>query len=255
MEGDIMTPRELFESELPMVREVIAFICRRRRLLGEQADDFRSWTFLKLMDNDYAILQKYEGRASLRTYLTVVIERLSIDYQIAEWGKWRPSARAIELGPEAVELDSLLFRDGYTAHEAVQLVLSRGTTSLPEEALLTIAARLPSRPRRGRELTSLPESLATKNGSADRGLLEKEREVEMGKLRAALDRALQRLSDEDRLIARLRFVQGMPPNQIASALRVEVRHLYRRIEHMKKRLRKLLEKEGIRGSIVFEGND
>jgi RNA polymerase sigma factor for flagellar operon FliA len=235
-----------------MVREVISFICRRRRLPREEAEDFRSWTFLKLMDHDYAILQKYEGRASLRTYLTVVIERLSIDYQISRWGKWRPSARAIELGPEAVELDSLLFRDGYTAHEAVQLLLSRKKTSHSEDALLGIASQLPFRPRRARELTSFPASLATEAGGADRGILEKEREEERRKLREALDRAFQHLSDEDRVIARLRFLMGLPPNRIASALSLDVRDLYRRIEHLKKRLRKLLEKEGIRGSPVFD---
>jgi RNA polymerase sigma factor for flagellar operon FliA len=247
-----MTPRELFESELPMVREVIAYISRRRRLSREDAEDFRSWTFLKLMDNDYAILRKYEGRASLRTYLTVVIERLSIDYQIARWGKWRPSARAIELGPEAVELDSLLFRDGYTVHEAVQLLLSRGKTSLAEDALLGIASQLSARPRRARELTALPASLAAETGGADRGILEKERAAERRKLREALDQGFQGLSEEDRLIARLRFVNGLPPNEIAAALRLPVRDLYRRIEHMKKRLRTRLERAGIRGSLDFE---
>ncbi len=247
-----MTPRELFESELPMVREVIAYISRRRRLPREEAEDFRSWTFLKLMDNEYAILQKYEGRASLRTYLTVVIERLSIDYQIARWGKWRPSARAIELGPEAVELDSLLFREGYTAHEAVQLLLSRKKTSLSEDALLEIASQLPSRPRRARALTPLPASLPAGTGGADRGILERERAEERRKLREVLDRTLLGLSEEDRLIARLRFLNGLPPNQIAAALRLPVKDLYRRVEHMKKRLRKRLEKAGIRGPLDFE---
>lgn len=235
-----------------MVREVISFICRRRRLAREEAEDFRSFTFLKLMDNDYATLRKYEGRASLRTYLTVVIERLSIDYQISQWGKWRPSARAIELGPEAVALDSLLFRDGYTPREAVQMLLSRKTTSLPEEELLGIASQLPSRPRRAREHTSLPAALASETHGADRGVLEKEREAEMQKLRQALDRAFQCLADEDRVIVRLRFVMGWPPNRIAGSLGLDVRSLYRRIEHLKKRLRKLLEKEGIRGPFDLE---
>ena len=245
-----MTPRELFESELPMVREVIAYICRRRRLPRDEAEDFRSWTFLKLMDNDYAILRKFEGRASLRTYLTVVIERLSIDYQISRWGKWRPSARAIDLGPEAVELDSLLFRDGYSVHEAVQLLLSRGKTSLAEDALLGIASQLPARPRRA--LTALPASLAAETGAADRGILERERAAECRKLREALGQAFQGLSEEDRLIARLRFVNGLPPNQIASALSLPVKDLYRRIEHLKKRLRKRLEEGGITGPLDLE---
>jgi RNA polymerase sigma factor (sigma-70 family) len=125
---------------------------------------------------------------------------------------------------------------------------------LPRRSSSGIASQLPSRPRRPRELASLPASLAAETGSADRAILEKERAEERRKLREVLDRAFQRLSEEDRVIARLRFVLGMPPNRIASALRIEVKDLYRRIEHMKKRLRKSLEKEGIRGVIDFDAD-
>jgi RNA polymerase sigma factor for flagellar operon FliA len=234
-----------------MVKEIISFICRR--LARDEAEDFRSYVFLKLMDRDYAILQKYEGRASLRTYLTVVIERLAIDYQISRWGKWRPSARAIGLGPEAVELESLLFRESYTTHEAVQLILSRGKASLTEEALLAIASQIPPRPRRARELTSIPATLAS-GDAADRGIREKERAEKIRRIRLALDRAYQSLSDEDRVIARLRFLLGWPPQRIAGGLGLEVKELYRRIERLKKTLRKILEKEGIRGSLDFAGD-
>jgi RNA polymerase sigma factor for flagellar operon FliA len=246
-----VTPPELFESELPMVRDVISFISRRRHFSREEAEDFSSFVFLKLMDNDYAIFQKYEGRASLRTYLTVVIERLSIDYRIFQWGKWRPSARAVELGPEAVELDSLLFRDGYSPHEAVQLLRSRGKTSLTEDALLGIASQLPSRPRRSRASARIPANLASVTNGADRGIREKERARELESVRRALDRAYETLSDEDQVVARLRFLLGWPPQRIAKGLGIEVKELYRRIEQLKKKLRRILEKEGIRGSVDF----
>jgi RNA polymerase sigma factor for flagellar operon FliA len=42
---------------------------------GVEADDFASHPKLKLIEDDYAILRKFQGRSSLRTYLTVVIER------------------------------------------------------------------------------------------------------------------------------------------------------------------------------------
>jgi len=41
-----------------------------------------------------ALLAKFEGRSSLRTFLTVVIQRLFLDHRISAWGKWRPSAEA-----------------------------------------------------------------------------------------------------------------------------------------------------------------
>jgi RNA polymerase sigma factor for flagellar operon FliA len=230
-----------------MVREVVSFICRRRRLMHEEAEDFRSWTFIKLMDNDYAILRKYEGRSSLRTYLTVVIERLSIDYQISRWGKWRPSARAQQLGPEAVRLDSLLHRDGYTAHEAVQMLITRKETTLEEDTLMGIASQLPSRPKRNPDRRGIPPTLASPRDGADHTVLEQEREAEMRKLRSALQHAFEDLNHEDRMIARLRFINEWPPNKIAAALQIDVKGLYRRIEHLKRRLRKLLQNQGIEG--------
>jgi hypothetical protein len=81
--------------------------------------------------------------------LTIVIERLSIDYQISRRGKWRPSARALELGGEAIELDTLLHRDGLSAHEAVQTLLVRKSSVLSEERLLEVA-------RAGRSSGSFP---------------------------------------------------------------------------------------------------
>jgi RNA polymerase sigma factor (sigma-70 family) len=88
-------------------------------------------------------------------------------------------------------------------------------------------------------------------GAADRGLLEKERADEIQKVRQALDRAYQTLSEEDRVIARLRFFLGWTPQRIAGGLGREVKEVYRRVEQLKKKLRKLLEKEGIRGPLDF----
>jgi RNA polymerase sigma factor for flagellar operon FliA len=244
-----MTPREVFESELPMVRQVISFVCRRHRLFHEEAEDFRSFALVKLVDNDYAILRKFEGRSSLRTYLTIVVERLSIDYQISRRGKWRPSARAVELGPEAIELDTLLHRNGYSAHEAVQTVLVSKRSGLSEESLLEVVRQLPSRPRRAFDrglATPLP---AGESAAADRLVVDQEREAELRRVRSALSAVLAKLSPEDRLVARLRFLEGWPPNRIATAVSRDPKNLYRRIERIKRELRKLLQNEGIHGPV------
>jgi RNA polymerase sigma factor for flagellar operon FliA len=244
-----MTPRELFESELPMVRQVIAFVSRRHRLFHEEGEDFRSYAMVKLVDNDYAILRKFEGRSSLRTYLTIVVERLSIDYHISTRGKWRPSARATEIGPDAVELDTLLHRDGYSAHEAVQTLLARKRSRLTEEELLEVVRQLPSRPRRAFERQLSNPLPAGEAAAADRLVVAKEREAELQRVRGVLTSVLARLSPEDRLIARLRFLEGWPPNRIATAVSRDSKTLYRRIERLKRDLRRLLSEEGIDGPV------
>ncbi|MGH8186413.1 MAG: hypothetical protein ACREUC_07605, partial [Steroidobacteraceae bacterium] len=78
--------------------------------------------FLKLIEHDYAVLRRFEGASSLRTYLTVVLHRVLLDQRNREWGRWRPSAAAYRNGPLAVRLERLVTRDGLTPAEAIAAV-------------------------------------------------------------------------------------------------------------------------------------
>jgi RNA polymerase sigma factor for flagellar operon FliA len=69
------TGEALFVSQLAVIERVISFVSSRHHMPGVEADDFASHAKLKLIEDDYAILRKFQGRSSLRTYLTVVIER------------------------------------------------------------------------------------------------------------------------------------------------------------------------------------
>ncbi|TMB53967.1 MAG: sigma-70 family RNA polymerase sigma factor, partial [Chloroflexi bacterium] len=76
-----MTREQLFLSELALIERVIAWVCARRCLRGAEAEDFGSTVKLRLIENDYEILGRFEGRSSLKTYMTVVVHRLYLDYQ------------------------------------------------------------------------------------------------------------------------------------------------------------------------------
>src|SRR6516164_4999589 len=81
--SEVRTTREAaFLSQLDLIERVTAHICQRNRLNTAEADDFASHVKLKVVEHDYAILGKFEGRSSLQTYLTVVIQRLFLDYRI-----------------------------------------------------------------------------------------------------------------------------------------------------------------------------
>ena len=88
-----MNAEELFRSNLALVDRVIAGVCRRAGLRDADAEDFASIAKIALMENDYAILRGYEGRAPLGAFLTVVVQRLLS----REWervrGRWHPSSR------------------------------------------------------------------------------------------------------------------------------------------------------------------
>ena len=81
-----------------------------------------------MLERNYDIFHRFTGRSSLRTYLTVVVTRMLLDWLNATYGKWRPSAVAVRLGADAIKLDRLIWRDGYTIDEAVSIVAG-GPTS------------------------------------------------------------------------------------------------------------------------------
>jgi len=180
----------------------------------------------------------------LRTYLVVVVDRLLLDLRRHKWGVWRPSAEAVRLGPVAVRLDEMLYRDGMAFDEAVQ-ILRMAQESGPSEAdLRDIAGRLPRRTRRKEEgepaLARLSVSAASVEDLAFAGRRQERRQA----LRQCLRSALETFSDEEALIVRLHFSEGMTIAGIARSLRLEQKPLYRRLERLVGRLRNSLESNG-----------
>ena len=51
---------------------------RSRLLSSEDVEDIAAEIFLKIVDNDYAVLKKFKGTSSLPTYLTVIARRTCV---------------------------------------------------------------------------------------------------------------------------------------------------------------------------------
>src|SRR5262245_35135549 len=98
-------------SELTLLAEVIRQAARSHGLRREDAQDFEQTVHVTLLQRNYDIFERFEGKSSLRTYLTVVIGRLMLDWRNRTYGKWRSSAAAKRLGPFAVDLERLVHRD------------------------------------------------------------------------------------------------------------------------------------------------
>lgn len=240
--------RELFESQLSLVQDLIRYVCHRHHLHQEDAEDFCSYTFLKLIEDDYAALRSYQGRSSLRTYLTVVIHRLFLDFRVQKWGKWRPTAEVRRLGRVAIELDRLLARDGQILENAVEILHVGSGASLTREELFALAGRLPQRQRlRFESVEDL--DWATEDGVEER-LQNQERERASRRIAAVLAKALGELPAEDRLILKMRYEDGSTIREVASALHLTARSLYTRFEKCHRRIRSRLEQAGITWSEV-----
>ncbi len=235
--------RELFESELQRIDDTIKRACLRCSLDGHDAEDFRSWVYLRLIQDDYRVLRHFEGRSSFGTFITVVVRNLALDYQNKIWGKWRPTAAARKLGPLAIELERLVVRDGSELREAFSVLLSLDP-ELSEADLDAVVAQLPLRPRRRFEAATALDRMGC-TGSVEGRVRSAERKTKLECVQKALRCALASLEDEDRDLVRRRFRDGQTISSIARSLDLDRRQLYTRMSRCLLRLRGSLESQGL----------
>jgi RNA polymerase sigma factor for flagellar operon FliA len=238
---------EKFLAQLPLIERVIASVCRRNAFPAEESEEFASWAKLRLVDEDYAVFRKFQGRSSLPTYLTTVIVNLFRDYRTHRWGKWRPSAEARRLGEVAVQLETLVARDGRTLSEAITLLRTTFGVEQDEAELEKVAARLPARSRRRLEGDEALSRLAARESASD-GVDEATRREAEQRTGAALTRAMAELEPAERLTLKLRFEDGLTVVEIAKLLGEPARPLYSRIEKALATLRRGLEADGVQAS-------
>jgi len=244
-----MTREQQFVSQLAVIERVIGWVCARRGLRGADAEDFGSIVKTRLVERDYEILAKFQGRSSLKTYLTAVINRLYLDFQVQRFGKWRSSAEARRLGTVALRLECLMFRDGLSFDEACGVLESDPRVRETRDALHAISLRLPNRPRRvEREASLEPVRLDSGASSVERA----ERQALADRTFCVIRRSLAQLPARERLFLRLHLESGLTLAQVSRTLGFDQKALYRRKDDILKRLRSDLEAEGIGANDAHE---
>lgn len=236
---------DLYLRHRETIDAAIGAVCRKFRLSSSDGDDFAGDFRLRLVREDYAVLRRFRGESSLRTYLLVVVTRAFQDWRNARWGKWRTSAEAKRLGPLAESLERLVVRNGHTLDEAHQMLESTLGVPIARQTVETIIGRLPRRQARRFVDGSELQHLAIDDEPADRRLVRHEEAASARAAGRALTTALQALDDEDQVVIRMRFFDGIAVADIARALHLDHKALYRRIERLMGHLRRSLEHQGL----------
>ncbi len=241
-----------FLSQLDAIDRIVRFVGRQYRLTPEEQEEFQSIVRLKLIDRDYEVLRRFEGRSSLGTYLTTVIQRIFLDHRIQRWGKWRPSAVARRQGDLAIRLERLLARDGLSFEEACEQLAVEQGGAVDHNTLDELRGQLSPRvPRRFVGEEALAE-LPVPGEWVDEPLHARERHALAKRLEGALSKLLARRPARDRLILQLRFKHGLSVADVGRALRLDPKPLYRRIEQLMHHLRRGLEAEGFSAGQVAD---
>ncbi len=237
----------LFLEHLDWINRATSRACGNKGVWGDDAEDFAAQVRMKLMEDDYAVVRGYVGTSKFRTYLATVVQRHLADFLREQRGRWRPSTAAERLGSPAVDLETLVRRYGYTLQEAGEKLRTAGRTTLSDAELARILGQLPERqplrPVVGEPATGL--GAAPGDSRADDRVLESEADTRRAEIMGVLDTALQQLAQEEQLIMRLHFAEGRTLADVARALRLDQKPLYRRVDRLRARLRARLESEGL----------
>jgi RNA polymerase sigma factor (sigma-70 family) len=239
-----MDAEESFRQHLTVIGQIAQSVCRRNGVNDHDAEDFAADVRLKLCDDDFAVIRKFQGKSSFVTYLTVVINKCFLDHRRRMWGKWTPSSQAKRLGVVGVLLETLVYRDGHTFDAACQMLEQKHGLTTDRRQLRDILAQLPRRSPRRFEGEDGLDALASPDG-ADAQLLASERDGQLAVAEEALRHALQDLPDEDRVIIRMLYYEGVSVADIARGLQTEQKRLYPRIKHVLASLRTTLKSQRI----------
>ena len=241
--------RALLEQQLPVIEQIIRGAVRRHTMRREDAEEFDARVKLHLLEDECAVLRKWRRDAQLSTYLTVVINRLLLDFRVEMWGRWRSSSKAKRLGADAVCLEALMVRDGFNLDEAIEILRSRRISTASRGTLIELAERLPARCPR----TFVDESKLQSLESPDRTELlaeEAEKARLAAQVRTVFAEALAQLRDEDRVLLQLYYDEGMPLKEIAVFLQISQRSIYSRHEQCLRSLRLHFTSAGLSWALV-----
>lgn len=236
-----MSTGDLYSEYADTIESVLAYVRRSNRLTADAGDEFCSWARLRLLEDDGAILRKFRGLSTFKTYLVIVIQRLFLDWRGTEWGRWRPSLEARRLGPIAIELSKLVLRDHIEYDQAVTLLVSKGIAASEKEC---DEVWVQLRKRAKRAFVDIDAVGDLPKDGEDPVALAEERQRAIA-VRQALRAARAELPAGDQLILKLRLESGFTVARIAKLQGVDQKALYRRFEQLYRRLHQALTASGV----------
>jgi RNA polymerase sigma factor for flagellar operon FliA len=241
-----MNPEAIYLEHLRTIERIAAFVARRHHLERHEAEEFVQDVRVRLLDDDYAVIRKFEGRSSFSTYLTTVIGRLFTQWRVQQWGKWRPSAEAKRMGDKAVTLERLVTRDGFTMAEAVRVLTTPAGSQYTTTELEAIYLRLPPRSPRPVVVSedSVPDVVAVEPDAFER-LEAGDRARTARRAARTIDEVIDSFDAEDRLILQMRFWHARRVPEIARMLSLDQKKLYKRLDRLFVLLRRGLENAGV----------
>lgn len=237
---------QYFLQHLPIIDRVCTVTAISRGIRSDDIGDVVGWVRLRLIENEYAVIRKFRGESAFSTFVTTVVVALVRDLDVHERGRWRASAEATRLGPVAVQLEYLVHRKRLSLNEAFEHLRTARVTDWSDRQLATLYAALPHRePMRptavsDTSLTDMPADSAT-----DLTIIIEEATKAREHVAQLIERWIHSLSTEQQVMLKMRFWHSKSVADIARALDVKQKPLYRQFDHLLSELKASLRAQGI----------
>lgn len=237
----------LFLAHLNHIDRAALKACGKKGIRGADVEDFTAEVRMKLMEDDYAVVRRFAGNSEFKTYITAVVGRFVVNFIREQRGRWRSSAAAERLGAEAVQLERLVLGGGYSLQQAGEKLRTEGRTARSDAELARLFGQLPARTPLRPVVPEPPTGVDAAPGEsrADERVMESEAVSRRAEMLDLLGTALGELDLEDQLIVQMRFAKEETVADVARALSLEQKPLYRRVQRLRTRLRGLLERAGL----------
>jgi RNA polymerase sigma factor for flagellar operon FliA len=241
---------------LPTVQAAVRSFGRRRNLSAEDQDDLQGDIYEKLVTDDYHALRNFEGRSSMKTYLTTLVTRLAVDRQRQQEGRWRPSAAAKRLGEHAVAIDELITRRNYPIHEVWHIMKNRPGFTLTESETEALCEQLPRRAERFKQVNFKRDemdeqgldidSVTDKRPDPETEYIMKQSGDTQKQARQLLAKFSTSLTSREQLVLRMSYEDDLKLSEMVRQLGMTRHKIESLIKSIHVRFRQLLLQNGIR---------
>lgn len=218
-----------------------------------------------LRQDNFRVLREFKGNAQLTTYLTAIISRRAVDMIRKKLGRGREKERAKDLGNIGLLLFQRVVKDGHPLRDVYDELRADGNFPGALEELEAMLRKIkgknpgghqpgPANGNNGNSVvkngTSINEEeyvIPDTKSDPQALLMEKQRQQEIHRV---IREMIAPLSGEERLLLRMRFPvhEDEKPGsveQIANALGVTPKAVYKRITRLMKKCRQQLDSRGI----------
>ncbi|PLY01867.1 MAG: hypothetical protein C0622_06560 [Desulfuromonas sp.] len=251
---------EVLMKLLPTVKSVVQSYGLRKTMAPQDVEDLEGDVYEKLISDDYRILRLFDGRSSIKTYLTTVVTRLAIDSYRKQQGRWRPSAKALKLGADAVAIEELQTLRKVSGHEIWQIMSNRPDFTLTEQETAALCQQLPIRevvPRRVPNRTDDDHAgfdlkeVADERTDPENLLTKQEVSEACTRAQKILTEFYKTLSRRERLLLRMSYEDDLRLSEMVRQLGMTRYKIEKLLEDIHVRLQRLLLQNGLNKEKLF----